>query len=168
MQEQSVIRSDCTRAKVHWKTQRHLQKLVITQRLQPTYEGQLEWRQPNNCCGNTRLWNPRLPTNLCVIKWTHIWKCVNNPPHRDYRQTANPCFKVIKREHTNINGHKNTIISNIQALCAKVGYEVYTLAQVHRLEEAWLTIRGDGHQDLIASEEVWTSPVIHVKPPPPC
>ena len=45
---------------------------------------------------------------------------------------------------------------------ARVGYatHVWKRAQVHRLKESRLTIRGDEDQGIVSSEKVWTSPVI--------
>ena len=42
--------------------------------------------------------------------------------------------------------------------------EVCTRAQVQRLNESRLTIRGNGDQDPVASEEVKTKPVRHIVP----
>ena len=103
-----------------------------------------------------RLPNLQTNRNSRVIKWTHILKFVKNPPYRVWGPTANQSGEVIKMRYTNIYSniilYQKNLGASIKVGCALLA--VFTRAQVQRLKESWLTIRGDGDQDPVASEEV--------------
>ena len=91
----------------------------------------------------------------------HVLKFVNNSPCKDRGPTANHSGEVTKIITQTCKVVKTGYQKYIKT-SARAGYApaVWKRAQVHRLKEPQLTIRGDKDQDLVSYEVVWTSPGI--------
>ena len=66
-------------------------------------------------------------------------------------------------QYTNIFGYKKILYQKYKVTSARVDCTTPNCKrnQVQGLNESRLTIRGDGGQDPVASDEVWTKPVIY-------